>query len=760
MRMFAGTLAASLFVVALGAQSSPGLTTWGAHDYVEYVEGNLPLVISSGHGGALRPNEISDRTYGVTVQDGETQPLTRELVREIVRLTGRMPHVVYSHLHRIKLDPNREIVEAAQGDPIAEQAWRDYERFLDIATARVTSQWGRGLYVDVHGHGHTLQRIEWGYALTASDLALADPVLGQQTYIDRSTIRNLANDPNVAFLEVLRGTTSFGGMLEGRGYPGVPSPAIPDPAGATYFSGGYNVQRHGSRDGGTVDAVQIELPSSLRFDVPVRRVLVQRFAESIVAFLQTHYGIDMAVDPRISVTASTPFTTESGAPAAFRLTRTGDVSQPASALLVVGGTATAGVDYQPIAPLVGFAAQQSTVDIPVVPIADALDEGSETVDVTIRGGIDVGQPNHATIVVDDDGIDPSLVAHWTLDEVVSSAVQDVSGNGHSASVQPSASGGPQSVASPRFGGLDFDGVDDRVTAADFAYAPAGEFTLAFWFRVSPASGSGYQYMVSHGAVGAANSLNIWFVESDAELRTALAFANDRAPTGHLDVPDDFMDGAWHHYALVARPLGLTLVVVDGEVRAEAAFSGDSYDPSGPLWLGARSDLSSSRFYGGALDDVRIWRRALDLAEVRMLVARLPGRFDRYGAGCAGSGGVPTIYGSGAPSVNRDLEIELSNGPAASAAILAIGTSRTMWSGGVLPLPLDVLGASGCALLQDLTITLPAATDAAGEASIRVSVPPTPALVRSTAFAQFILLDAGANPLGLTASDGLMVLLGG
>ncbi|NNF26947.1 MAG: hypothetical protein HKN73_07005, partial [Gemmatimonadetes bacterium] len=45
---------------------------YGREHYTEYVPGELPLIVSAPHGGGLRPDEIPDRTWGVTAADRET----------------------------------------------------------------------------------------------------------------------------------------------------------------------------------------------------------------------------------------------------------------------------------------------------------------------------------------------------------------------------------------------------------------------------------------------------------------------------------------------------------------------------------------------------------------------------------------------------------------------------------------------------------------------------------------------------------------
>ncbi|MDE2753602.1 MAG: Ig-like domain-containing protein, partial [Gemmatimonadota bacterium] len=86
----------------------PGRSYFGRNDYVEYIPGELPVILSSAHGGALQPGEIPNRTFGVVINDRNSLELTLAMSRALVNLTGHAPHVILSHLHRSKLDANRE----------------------------------------------------------------------------------------------------------------------------------------------------------------------------------------------------------------------------------------------------------------------------------------------------------------------------------------------------------------------------------------------------------------------------------------------------------------------------------------------------------------------------------------------------------------------------------------------------------------------------------------------------------------------------
>jgi hypothetical protein len=269
----------------------PGVPYLGRRGYVEYVPGTLPLVISVPHGGDLEPAEIPDRTYGETVTDSWTRETAQAVREAFVARTGRAPHVVVSHLRRTKLDPNREIVEAAQGSPFAENAWNEFQGFIDIAEATVEDEFGSGFYIDVHGHGHEVLRAELGYLLSASDLDGSDAALDAGGYAERSSLRAIAGATDASFSELLRGETSLGGLLAVRGVAAVPSPPDPSPGTAPYFTGGYDVDRHGSRVSGAVSGVQMELPRAGTRDTDEnRRAFARALAEAVEAFMTAHWG--------------------------------------------------------------------------------------------------------------------------------------------------------------------------------------------------------------------------------------------------------------------------------------------------------------------------------------------------------------------------------------------------------------------------------------------------------------------------------------
>src|SRR5262245_25104310 len=80
----------------------PGQSYFGRNQYIEYVAGDLPLIISAPHGGRDRPEELPDRAEGTFAFDTNTQELARAVGDELHARTGGWPHLIICRLHRRK----------------------------------------------------------------------------------------------------------------------------------------------------------------------------------------------------------------------------------------------------------------------------------------------------------------------------------------------------------------------------------------------------------------------------------------------------------------------------------------------------------------------------------------------------------------------------------------------------------------------------------------------------------------------------------
>jgi hypothetical protein len=278
----------------------PGQPVFGENRYIEYIPGNLPIILSAPHGGALTPLSIPDRTSqrcggsATTVKDLDTAELAVAMQEAMLERFGGYPHLVINHLHRRKLDANRDRSEGACGNAAASRAWDEYQAFLDLARERVIEEHGRGWFMDIHGHGHEIQRLELGYLLTRGELNQDDAALAADgEAARRSSIRTIVEGSPLDHAALLRGEGSLGALYEARGYPAVPSFTDPKREEDAYFTGGYNTRRHGcgsaadglgGRSGGPICGVQLEANRVGVRDTESNRA---RFAAATAVVLET-----------------------------------------------------------------------------------------------------------------------------------------------------------------------------------------------------------------------------------------------------------------------------------------------------------------------------------------------------------------------------------------------------------------------------------------------------------------------------------------
>lgn len=282
------TLFFHLFLAATLHAQTPAL-----EQLIEVRTGTLPVILTVPHGGTLKPDNVLARRYGVTGMDANTAPLSEMIIEELESRYGGKPHAIFARLHRSRLDPNRDLKEAAQGEPTAEAAWHRFHDGTKKACETVMKKHGYGLLLDIHGHRHIDQRVELGYLIKGEQLKASDAELNANaTLIASTSIRELDKRSPQSFAELVRGPQSLGGLLEFRGFRCLPSPTKSYPGVlAGYFSGVYDIAAHGSRDGGTVSAIQVECPwYNVRETSECQRRFARALADSLGVYFEVHFG--------------------------------------------------------------------------------------------------------------------------------------------------------------------------------------------------------------------------------------------------------------------------------------------------------------------------------------------------------------------------------------------------------------------------------------------------------------------------------------
>jgi len=270
-------------------KAAVGATVRGYLDLIEYRAGDLQLILAAPHGGRKGPSEFPARTEGTLVSDMNTDRLVREVADAIDVLAGSRPHMVACELQRKYMDANRPLDAACSPDSGAVRSWHEYQQALLVAKRRVTKAAGRGLFIELHGHGHLKQRLEIGYLLRERDFELPLAEFGRLK--EKTSVREIAERGQVELEELIRGGTSLGGLLEKEGLAAVPGPTDRGPGKDLYFNGGWNTMTHGSRDEGTISSIQIECHREGFRDSEMNlKRAARQLAAVMVKFLELHYA--------------------------------------------------------------------------------------------------------------------------------------------------------------------------------------------------------------------------------------------------------------------------------------------------------------------------------------------------------------------------------------------------------------------------------------------------------------------------------------
>ncbi|MBI5851750.1 MAG: hypothetical protein HZB39_12100 [Planctomycetes bacterium] len=133
------------------------------------------------------------------------------------------------------------------------------------------------------------------------------------------------------------------------------------------------------------------------------------------------------------------------------------------------------------------------------------------------------------------------------------------------------------------------------------------------------------------------------------------------------------------------------------------------------------------------------------------------RYDNYGQGCSGTNQqVPQLdtVDDSLPWIGESWWLELRNLPATFHVPFGlIGTSRTTANGLPLPFNLGVIGMPGCLMLMSGDLGAAIIPSVQGRPEWTFSIPLDQQLVGANVFVQALVLNPGANDLGVIVSNG-------
>ena len=131
-----------------------------------------------------------------------------------------------------------------------------------------------------------------------------------------------------------------------------------------------------------------------------------------------------------------------------------------------------------------------------------------------------------------------------------------------------------------------------------------------------------------------------------------------------------------------------------------------------------------------------------------------------GGSCLGSGGLSILSSTSLPDLEETVVYSLVNAPANGIVVTMFGFSDTSWNGVPLPASLTPIGANGCILRTEPSVTFAGLANASGQLGTPIVIGTDTSLIGAVWFTQCLLLDPPANAFGATLSNGLRTQIGG
>jgi beta-galactosidase len=207
-----------------------------------------------------------------------------------------------------------------------------------------------------------------------------------------------------------------------------------------------------------------------------------------------------------------------------------------------------------------------------------------------------------------------LLAWWKMDESGGNTAFDASNNGRNATVD-----GAVFTSGYLSNALHFNGSTNDAT---FASPDSQQITIAAWAKADGHGNSQYPRILDTPGYR-------FYFRFDSQGTNGLDFATYSTGNGDWFSGDDTIStGAWYHVAvsydrsnfgnvpaLYVNGVRLNLSTISSPSGTQPPYNGTGY-------IGNKSDLS--RAWSGSLDDLRIYNRILDDAEIRALASMPPG----------------------------------------------------------------------------------------------------------------------------------------
>jgi hypothetical protein len=191
--------------------------------------------------------------------------------------------------------------------------------------------------------------------------------------------------------------------------------------------------------------------------------------------------------------------------------------------------------------------------------------------------------------------DPTLVAHWALDEIEGDIASD-SANDIDGTVYGDPAWQPEGGMID--GALQLDGIDDYVNTPFVLNPTDGKFSVFVWIKGNAPG----QAVLSQA--GGAN----WLCSDSLEGNLLTELKGAGRNTTELLSQTIITDGNWHRIGLVWDGSHRTLYVDDVAVAEDEQTNLAASDNG--LYIGTGKAMEPGSFWSGLIDDVRIYNRAV------------------------------------------------------------------------------------------------------------------------------------------------------
>jgi len=191
--------------------------------------------------------------------------------------------------------------------------------------------------------------------------------------------------------------------------------------------------------------------------------------------------------------------------------------------------------------------------------------------------------------------DPTLVAHWALDEIEGDIAYDSAGTCVGTLLDDPVW---QPAGGMVDGALQFDGVDDCIVTGSIPNPIKGPFSVFAWVK----GGAPGQAVLSQ--IGGVN----WLCTDSLEGNLMTELKSSGRGSAELLSQTTITDGNWHRIGLVWDGSHRTLYVDDVAVAEDTQVNLEGSENG--LYIGTGMAMEAGSFWSGLIDDVRIYNRAV------------------------------------------------------------------------------------------------------------------------------------------------------